>query len=44
MSNPTVAISEIQNHGPCQRGSVWSNQNSARAMTTAVSGMSEARV
>ena len=44
MSKPTVAISPIQNHGPDQRGWVWSNRNSASAMVTAVSGMSEASV
>ncbi|GEM_PF-4254610 len=44
MSNPTVAISPIQNHGPVQRGWVWSNKNSASAIVTAVSGMIEASV
>ena len=44
MSNPTVAPSPIQNHGPAQRGCVWSNRNSASAMATAVSGMIEASV
>jgi hypothetical protein len=44
MSNPTVAMSPIQNHGPVQRGCVWSNRNSASAIATAVSGMIEASV
>ena len=44
MSNPTVAMIPIQNHGPVQRGSVWSNQNSASAMQTAANGMIEASV
>ena len=44
MSNPNVAMSPIQNHGPAQRGCVWSNMNSAKAMQTAVSGMIEASV
>ena len=42
MSSPTVAMSPIQNHGPAQRGCVWSNMNSASAITTAASGMIEA--
>ncbi len=44
MSNPNVASRPIQNHGPVQRGWVWSNKNSASAITTAVSGMIEASV
>jgi hypothetical protein len=44
MSNAAVAMSAIQNQGPAQRGWVWSNQNSASAMVTAVSGMIEASV
>ena len=44
MSNATVATSPIQNHGPAQRGCVWSNKNSASAMVTAASGMIEASV
>ncbi len=44
MSNSlaNVAMSPTQNHGPAQRGWVWSNQNSASAMVTAASGMIEA--
>ena len=44
MSNPNVAMSPIQNHGPAQRGWVWSNTNSASAIVTAVNGMIEASV
>jgi hypothetical protein len=44
MSSPTVAPSPSQNHGPAQRGWVWSNKNSANAIVTAVSGISEASV
>jgi hypothetical protein len=44
MSSPSVAISAAQNHGPDQRGCAWSKRNSASAMVTAASGISEARV
>ena len=44
MSNPNVVSSPIQNHGPAQRGWVWSKRNSANAIVTAVNGMIEASV
>lgn len=44
INNPSVEANPSQNHGPAQRGCVWSNRNSASAMVTAVNGMMEATV